>query len=261
MRCKDMLYDEHGSHMVEKIAMIALMLVLLMAIGIAFQNGGSDVGWAFLDHLIKLLLGIIDTLTAPSPNQPIFPPAVPVPFLLTLELSNLVRSIAEGIDALLASLIGLAAGVISVGMFFSQNWRRAVLTSVLTIKHGLPRHVFLRITQEGASFSKWFRHLSRGAKWLGPIAIAVDIYDLGSSIHKDHKAGHGFGPETKKAIGRVGGGWSGAAVGALVGSWIMPGFGTIIGAVIGGIGGSLLGEWIGEQAAGDTQPAQEGAHP
>jgi hypothetical protein len=232
---------------------------------------------------------------------------------------------------LLSTIIGLAAGLLAMGLA-TQNGRRALAVSWLTITRILPHYGFTLITRPGTGFGivnrtarptprwlagllawrtrkgrifhldygplakgkkawhlnvdtgwKWLRnlnhmelpsqvrylannaglarYLSKVMKWAGPIAITIDVIDLGSSIYKDQKAGKGFGPETKRAVGRIGGGWTGAAGGALIGSMIWPGPGTLIGAVIGGIGGGLGGEWIANQFVDEPQAVQESASP
>ncbi len=96
------------------------------------------------------------------------------------------------------------------------------------------------------------KHLGKG---LVVVGIAADAYDLKTSYDADKARGDGRYTETKKAVGRVAGGWSGAiggaAAGAAIGS-IVPGVGTAIGGLVGGvvggiggsIGGSKLGEWV-----------------
>jgi hypothetical protein len=99
----------------------------------------------------------------------------------------------------------------------------------------------------------------KAAKHLGKPLIVVgavaDAIDLKRSYDADKARGDGEYGETKKAAGRVVGGWGGAAAGAATGAAIgsvVPGLGTAIGGVIGGVvggiggsvGGSKLGEWV-----------------
>ncbi len=115
--------------------------------------------------------------------------------------------------------------------------------------------------------------VARGARALGaarslgrvagkaalPLAIAVASFDVFSTW----RAEGGFGPETRKALGRgVGGIAGGAAGGALVGAAIgsvVPGVGTVIGGALGGIVGGIAGSKLGEWFAVDGVKAVSGA--
>lgn len=93
--------------------------------------------------------------------------------------------------------------------------------------------------------TRTFRWIGRLSKALVVVALAVDIFDIGSAIRADAEAGRGWwGPETRAAVGRVAGGWGGAAAGAAAGTLLFPGIGTVLGAIVGGIGGSFLLEHV-----------------
>jgi hypothetical protein len=97
------------------------------------------------------------------------------------------------------------------------------------------------------------KHAGKVVKGLG---LAADAFDVNRARESDAARGDGKLTETKKAMGRVVGGWSGSAagtaVGAAIGTAIFPGLGTALGAfvgglafgVVGGAGGSAAGEWI-----------------
>lgn len=93
--------------------------------------------------------------------------------------------------------------------------------------------------------TRTFRWIGRLSKALVVVALVTDVFDIGTAIRADADAGRGWwGPETRAAVGRVAGGWGGAAAGAAAGTLLFPGIGTVIGAIIGGIGGSFLLEHI-----------------
>jgi hypothetical protein len=93
--------------------------------------------------------------------------------------------------------------------------------------------------------TRTFRWIGRVSKALVVVAIVADVFDLGTAIRADADAGRGWwGPETRAAVGRVAGGWGGAAAGAAAGTLLFPGIGTVIGAIVGGIGGSFLLERV-----------------
>jgi hypothetical protein len=50
--------DEQGMEVVEKVGMIAIMLVLLGAIGAVFSSGGMEVGMVVVDKLVEFIRGI-----------------------------------------------------------------------------------------------------------------------------------------------------------------------------------------------------------
>ena len=94
------------------------------------------------------------------------------------------------------------------------------------------------------------RYAKGGAKGLIVVGLALDAYDIYTSVQADQGE---FGPNTKHAVGRVAGGWGGALAGVLAGAAIgsaVPVVGTavgaFVGAVIGGVGGSFLGDWASE---------------
>ncbi|MCB0077875.1 MAG: hypothetical protein KDD73_10730 [Anaerolineales bacterium] len=109
--------------------------------------------------------------------------------------------------------------------------------------------------------------LLEGARRIAlPVAVATDVFRLGSAFHAD---GNQIGTETKETIGGVAGGWAGAFAGAkggaVAGAWaggligsVFPGVGTAVGAGVGsfvgglagGIGGAIGGNWIGEKIGG-----------
>lgn len=98
------------------------------------------------------------------------------------------------------------------------------------------------------------KHLGKPLVVVGAVADAVD---LKRSYDADQARGDGQYGETKKAAGRVIGGWGGAAAGAATGAAIgsiVPGLGTaiggLIGGVVGGVGGSMGGSKLGEWVAG-----------
>jgi hypothetical protein len=83
-----------------------------------------------------------------------------------------------------------------------------------------------------------------------PLAIGLDAFDLGSSIRADADRQDGSHVETKKAVGRISGGWGGALAGAAIGQAalpMLPVVGAVIGGVAGGLAGSSFGEWIAKQ--------------
>ncbi len=89
--------------------------------------------------------------------------------------------------------------------------------------------------------TRTFRWIGRLSKALVVVAVVTDVFDIGTAIRADAAAGRGWwGSETRAAVGRVAGGWGGAAAGAAAGTLLFPGIGTVIGAIIGGIGGSFL---------------------
>lgn len=101
----------------------------------------------------------------------------------------------------------------------------------------------------------------KAAKHLGKplvvVGVAADVIDLKRSYDADQQRGDGQLTETKRAVGRVAGGWGGAAAGAATGAAIgsiVPGLGTavggLIGGVVGGVGGSIGGSKLGEWVAG-----------
>jgi hypothetical protein len=94
----------------------------------------------------------------------------------------------------------------------------------------------------GEAGSKALRGLGKIAV---PLALTVDAIDLGSSIKADADRSDGSHIETKKAVGRIGGGWGGAAAGAVAGQLLIPipVVGAVVGGIAGGIGGSMFGEW------------------
>ena len=93
----------------------------------------------------------------------------------------------------------------------------------------------------------WILKGVKGAeKLLAPLAIGLDGYDLYSSYQADKGAGNKNYDETKKATGRVAGGWGGALGGAALGMAVGGPIGALICGVGGGLLGSDLGEWIGD---------------
>jgi hypothetical protein len=99
---------------------------------------------------------------------------------------------------------------------------------------------------EAARDSKVLKGVGRVAV---PVAIAADAFDLGSSIRADADRADGSHLETKKAVGRIAGGWGGALAGAVIGQALIPipVVGAVIGSVACGIGGSSVGEWLAKQ--------------
>lgn len=102
--------------------------------------------------------------------------------------------------------------------------------------------------------------VARGAgKVLGPAALALDVYTIGSAVQKD---GGTFGENTKVAVAETAGGWAGAASGgyvgakggAIVGAMVGGPAGAAIGAVVGGAGGAIAGaisgSWLGNTVSG-----------
>lgn len=94
-----------------------------------------------------------------------------------------------------------------------------------------------------------------GVKVLGRGLVAVgatlDIMDISRSVAADKARGDGEKIETKKAIGRVAGGWGGAIGGAAAGAAAVallpfggPIAGMVIGSIVGGIGGHIAGEKV-----------------
>ncbi|MEE9335084.1 MAG: hypothetical protein V3U65_13430 [Granulosicoccaceae bacterium] len=99
--------------------------------------------------------------------------------------------------------------------------------------------------------------LARGAgKILGPAAVALDIYTIGSAVQKD---GGTFGPNTQVAVAETAGGWAGAGTGAWAGAQAGATIGTflggpvgtavggVVGGVVGAIGGAIGGSWVGNK--------------
>lgn len=96
------------------------------------------------------------------------------------------------------------------------------------------------------------RVAKHGGKALLVVGAVADVIDLKQSYAADQRRGDGEMTETKRAVGRVAGGWGGAAAGAAAGAAIgsvVPVVGTAVGAVVGGIAGSVGGSWIGESIA------------
>jgi hypothetical protein len=54
-RMQAVVMDEQGMEVVEKVGMIAIMMVLLGAIGAAFHSGGGQVGEVALDAMISFI--------------------------------------------------------------------------------------------------------------------------------------------------------------------------------------------------------------
>jgi RHS repeat-associated protein len=87
-----------------------------------------------------------------------------------------------------------------------------------------------------------------------PVALATDVFQIGSAIKTDIQQGTG-GDNTIITGSKVAGGWAGAwaaaqggtALGAAIGS-IFPGPGTAIGGFIGGIGAGIWGAIKGSSA-------------
>jgi hypothetical protein len=94
---------------------------------------------------------------------------------------------------------------------------------------------------EAAAGSKVLKGIGKVAV---PLAIAADVLDFGASVKADADRGDGSHIETKKAFGRIGGGWGGALAGAAIGQAVIPI--PVVGAVIGGIAGGFLGSSAGE---------------
>lgn len=92
-----------------------------------------------------------------------------------------------------------------------------------------------------------------GAKSLGKVLIgvgaALDVMDIGRSINRDRVRGDGKMTETKKAGGRIAGGWGGAIAGAKIGAKVGavlpfggPVAGMVVGSLVGGISGHIAGD-------------------
>lgn len=88
--------------------------------------------------------------------------------------------------------------------------------------------------------------LGRGLVGLGAF---LDVRDISKSMSADKARADGKRTETKKAVGRVAGGWGGALAGAKVGAQYGtalpfggPVAGMVIGSIVGGISGHIAGE-------------------
>lgn len=109
------------------------------------------------------------------------------------------------------------------------------------------------------NFDDVTKAVKNGSKALAAIGIALDVYELGSTIYLDlNDEDKKLGKQTLKTSVGIGAGWAvgaagakfGAMGGAAIGTLICPGLGTVIGGFIGGIGGGIAGA-LGARALGE----------
>lgn len=109
------------------------------------------------------------------------------------------------------------------------------------------------------NFDEVTKAVKNGGKALAAIGIALDVYELGSTIYLDlNDEDKKLGKQTLRTSVGIGAGWAGAAAGAelgamggaAIGTFICPGLGTVIGGFIGGIGGGIAGA-LGARALGE----------
>ena len=96
-----------------------------------------------------------------------------------------------------------------------------------------------------------------GGKALAVVGVALDAYDLGSTIYDDlNDEDKKLGKKTVSTAVGIGGSWAGAfggaklgaMGGAAIGSLICLGPGTVIGGFLGGVIGGIAGGWAGRTA-------------
>lgn len=109
------------------------------------------------------------------------------------------------------------------------------------------------------NFDEVTKAVKNGGKALAAIGIALDIYELGSTIYLDlNDEDKKLGKQTLQTSVGIGAGWVGGAAGAklgamggaAIGTFICPGLGTVIGGFIGGIAGGVAGA-LGARALGE----------
>ncbi|WP_335307404.1 hypothetical protein [Sphingomonas phyllosphaerae] len=100
--------------------------------------------------------------------------------------------------------------------------------------------------QEGAGAVRAGQVLGTVGKVARPVAIAMDVVEVGSAFHADgNQIGENTGRSLSGLAGGAAGGWGGAAAGAAIGTAIFPGVGTVVGGIIGGVAGGLAGDSAG----------------
>ena len=99
--------------------------------------------------------------------------------------------------------------------------------------------------EQGASLSRTGQVLGTVGRVARPVAIAMDVVEVGSAIRADGGIGENTGRTLSGLAGGAAGGWGGAAAGAAIGTAVFPGVGTVVGGVIGGIAGGLGGDAAG----------------
>ena len=100
--------------------------------------------------------------------------------------------------------------------------------------------------REGAGAVRAGQVLGTVGKVARPVAIAMDVVEVGSAFHADgDRIGENTGRSLSGLAGGAAGGWGGAAVGAAIGTAVFPGVGTVVGGIIGGVAGGLAGDSAG----------------
>jgi len=100
--------------------------------------------------------------------------------------------------------------------------------------------------ERGAGMARTGQVLGTVGKVARPVAIAMDVVEVGSSFHADgDRVGVNTGRSLSGLAGGAAGGWGGAAAGAAIGTAIFPGVGTIVGGIVGGVAGGLAGDSAG----------------
>lgn len=100
--------------------------------------------------------------------------------------------------------------------------------------------------EQGAATARAGQVLGTVGKVARPVAIAMDVVEVGSAFHADgNQIGENTGRSLSGLAGGAAGGWGGAAAGAAIGTAIFPGVGTVVGGIIGGVAGSLAGDSAG----------------
>ena len=106
-------------------------------------------------------------------------------------------------------------------------------------------------------FGKVTKVAKNGGKALAVVGVALDAYDLGSTIYDDlNDEDKKLGKKTVSTAVGIGGSWAGAfggaklgaMGGAAIGSLICLGPGTVIGGFLGGVIGGIAGGWAGRTA-------------
>jgi hypothetical protein len=141
------------------------------------------------------------------------------------------------------------------GLDFKAKPEPAVVPHQGKLEFGTEEHAgekVLEATSELAAVGKYGKYIKGASKVVVPLAVGLDAIDLGSSIQKDADRHDGSHIETKKAVGRIAGGWGGAILGGAVagaaaGAVLGAGVGAVPGFIIGAAGAALFG-WMGSKA-------------
>lgn len=99
--------------------------------------------------------------------------------------------------------------------------------------------------KRGAGLARTGQVLGTVGRVARPVAIAMDVIEVGSAIRADGGVGENTGRTLSGLVGGAAGGWGGGAAGAAIGTAIFPGVGTVVGGVISGIAGGLGGDAAG----------------